>query len=258
MIILGINDSHDASACLIQNGELKVAIAEERFQRVKGMGGFPHNAVNNCIKYLNIKTKDIDYVAIGSEFLVPNNVHNLTASFSIEDYYKWEDEYYYPIIYKNKKIKLKDVFSNFKSKGELSYPVHEIPFITTKELSNNEMEDIQNMRLQFTAKFLNISKSKIYFYRHHRCHAFYGYYINPNKSNKMIVVTADAGGDNAYNSIYEVNNGVFKNIIESRNNLIGKIYSSVTLLLGMKPNEHEFKVMGLAPYESEYKKKEPR
>ena len=31
----------------------------------------------------------------------------------------------------------------------------------------------------------------------------------------------------------------------------GKIYSRVTKLLGMKPWEHEYKVMGLAPYANE-------
>jgi len=33
---------------------------------------------------------------------------------------------------------------------------------------------------------------------------------------------------------------------------IARIYRWTTLLLGMKPNEHEFKVMGLAPYSKDY------
>ena len=41
MIILGINDAHDASACLIRNGKLVFAIQEERLTRIKNMGGFP-------------------------------------------------------------------------------------------------------------------------------------------------------------------------------------------------------------------------
>ena len=53
-------------------------------------------------------------------------------------------------------------------------------------------------------------------------------------------------------------NGEFSLIHEAHNSLIGKFYSSVTLLLGMRPNEHEYKVMGLAPYASEYQKKVPR
>ena len=31
-----------------------------------------------------------------------------------------------------------------------------------------------------------------------------------------------------------------------------ELYKFITLLLGMKPSQHEFKVMGLAPYASEY------
>ena len=41
MIILGINDAHDASACLIKDGKLVFAIQEERLTRIKNMGGFP-------------------------------------------------------------------------------------------------------------------------------------------------------------------------------------------------------------------------
>ena len=35
MIVIGINDSHDASACIIKNGELLDAVLEERFTRKK-------------------------------------------------------------------------------------------------------------------------------------------------------------------------------------------------------------------------------
>ena len=34
--------------------------------------------------------------------------------------------------------------------------------------------------------------------------------------------------------------------------IIGRIYRHVTLILGMKWGEHEYKTMGLAPYSSEY------
>ena len=32
---------------------------------------------------------------------------------------------------------------------------------------------------------------------------------------------------------------------------IGRIYRAMTLLLGMRPSDHEFKVMGLAAYSNE-------
>ena len=34
--------------------------------------------------------------------------------------------------------------------------------------------------------------------------------------------------------------------------MLGRLYRYITLLLGMKPCQHEYKVMGLAPYGTEY------
>lgn len=34
--------------------------------------------------------------------------------------------------------------------------------------------------------------------------------------------------------------------------MLGRLYAYITLILGMKPGQHEYKVMGLAPYGSEY------
>ncbi|HST47703.1 carbamoyltransferase family protein [Jatrophihabitans sp.] len=48
-IVLGLNTSHDAAACLLVNGELVTAICEERLSRVKYHEGFPHLAVRYCL-----------------------------------------------------------------------------------------------------------------------------------------------------------------------------------------------------------------
>ena len=54
MIILGINDTHDASACLIKDGKLISAVAEERCQRKKNIAGFPHQAIKEVLKEANL------------------------------------------------------------------------------------------------------------------------------------------------------------------------------------------------------------
>ena len=46
--ILGINDTHDASAALVKNGKIICAISEERVQRIKSTGGYP----KGCYKCL--------------------------------------------------------------------------------------------------------------------------------------------------------------------------------------------------------------
>ncbi len=56
MIILGVNAYHpNSSACLLINGELKVAIEEERINRMKNWSGLPIQAIDYCLKSQNIK-----------------------------------------------------------------------------------------------------------------------------------------------------------------------------------------------------------
>ena len=43
-----------------------------------------------------------------------------------------------------------------------------------------------------------------------------------------------------------------KDIVKGNDFIIGRLYRYVTLIMGLKPNEHEYKVMGLAPYTKKY------
>lgn len=60
----------------------------------------------------------------------------------------------------------------------------------------------------------------------------------------------DSIGDNVNQSIWVGGNkkNYLKNIVRNNQCDLGRIYKFVTLILKMKPDEHEFKVMGLAPY----------
>jgi carbamoyltransferase len=66
MLILGLNMFHaDASAAIVQNGEVVFAIAEERLNRKKHYGGFPALAIQACLDAVGAKISDVDHVAIG-------------------------------------------------------------------------------------------------------------------------------------------------------------------------------------------------
>ena len=55
-IIIGISCYfHDSAAALIRNGEILVAVQEERFTRKKHDSGFPYNSIKYCLKSQNIK-----------------------------------------------------------------------------------------------------------------------------------------------------------------------------------------------------------
>lgn len=62
MYILGISCYyHDAAACILKDGDLIAAAAEERFSRKKHDSGFPHLSIDFCLEEAGITTNDLDY-----------------------------------------------------------------------------------------------------------------------------------------------------------------------------------------------------
>src|SRR3989344_1888520 len=71
MKVLGIHDGHNASACLIEDGEIKFAIQEERLVYEKNRSGFPKHSIEFLMKYLKLEPKDIDVIAFASYHVSP-------------------------------------------------------------------------------------------------------------------------------------------------------------------------------------------
>ena len=67
-VIIGINANHaDSSSCIIVNGELIVAIEEERINRVKHYSGYPINSIKECLKIANINDFEITDIAFNTK-----------------------------------------------------------------------------------------------------------------------------------------------------------------------------------------------
>lgn len=65
MNILGINYVyHDSTACIVRDGELAVAIEEERLTRKKHDNSFPEMAIARCLEVADVSLEEIDHVAI--------------------------------------------------------------------------------------------------------------------------------------------------------------------------------------------------
>ncbi|MHC4818626.1 MAG: carbamoyltransferase family protein [Planctomycetota bacterium] len=61
--VLGINAyDHDASACLLRNGEIVVAVNKERVTRIKHDAGFYQEVVDYCLKTAGIELERVDLV----------------------------------------------------------------------------------------------------------------------------------------------------------------------------------------------------
>jgi carbamoyltransferase len=68
MYVLGINAFHgDVSAVLLKDGQLLVALEEERFRRVKHWAGFPALAIEKCLEFAGITSREIEHVAISRD-----------------------------------------------------------------------------------------------------------------------------------------------------------------------------------------------
>jgi carbamoyltransferase len=68
MHVLGINAYHaDGSAVLLKDGELIVAVEEERFRRIKHWAGFPTEAIQKCLEIGGISGADVAHVAISRD-----------------------------------------------------------------------------------------------------------------------------------------------------------------------------------------------
>ena len=243
MIVLGIHDGHNSGCAFFKNGVLLCALSEERITRRKNEYGFPINAIKTCLKYTKIKKSEIDRIAVSTKNLPPKYFKvKRNTTFKIEDYYKEQNEYWYKKIYKKQNVKYLKVFKDHVIKKKNLY-------YNFKKIKNED--DYNGMlisRKDYISKYFSLSKKNIFFYDHHECHAYYGYYGSSKNFKKTCVVTLDGGGDNTNAAIWISSKGKLKEIYRTNIGNLGRMYRYITLILGMKPTEHEFKVMGMAGY----------
>ena len=215
MIILGIHDGHNSGASLLKDGVILSSILEERITRTKNEVGYPEKSINEVLKISNVKKEEIDFVCYSSKFM-----HSKEHLQNISDWYNVgiEDQ---------RRDKLQD--SSYKK------------VVFDKRKSE---------RIAKVIKQLKCSEDKIKFYDHHTCHASAAYYGSQfSFEDKILVLTADGAGDGLCSTVSIGEKGKLKRIASTdRKASLGKIYSRITYLLGFKPWEHEYKIMGMSPY----------
>lgn len=62
MLTLGGNDSrmHDSSACIVRDGRLLFAVAEERLSRIEHDAGFPGPAIQACLDFAQARPQTLE------------------------------------------------------------------------------------------------------------------------------------------------------------------------------------------------------
>ena len=99
-------------------------------------------------------------------------------------------------------------------------------------------------------------KNPIIFLDHHLCHAASSYFMS--SFAEAAVVTIDGVGEKVTTSYGQAQGATLR--LEKCVNFphsIGLLYTALTVFLGFKANDHEYKVMGLAPYGMMHREQNP-
>ncbi|MBF0422926.1 MAG: carbamoyl transferase [Magnetococcales bacterium] len=243
MIILGVNEGHNAGAALMVDGRLLAAISEDRPTRQTTRSGFPFQAIDECLALAGVAKRNIDRVALASTQLPPKYFWVPRESFSIRDFWREQNDYWKPRLYEGKHPSFLDVFRDRLDPSR---------FIYDPSLVHGE-EDHAGMltaRLQHHQHYFGLPPERITVHDHHTCHAWYAFMVHPQRlEHDLLVFTADGAGDGVNGTVWSAARGQPLRELHRTNQCnIGRIYRYVTLLLGMKQFEHAFKTMGLAPY----------
>ena len=250
MIILGIHDGHDASAALMVDGKIVAANQQERFSKLKGDYGLPVDAIKNCFKLAKLSFGDVDHVSLASRTLNPVLLRlKRNANFSVSDWIKEQEDYWKPVKLQKKKVNYWKLFKN--SKNFKQDKIYNYDGVLSSYMNYKIMNTFLKRRVNTVSKFLKIDKSKISTQIHEDCHKYYSYYFFDNRKDG-ILLTSEGVGDYSSGSVSTVKKNNFKLKAHTMENHLAHIYQYITLLLGMKPNQHEYKVMGMAPYAQNY------
>jgi carbamoyltransferase len=233
------------------------ASSEERFNREKNSTAFPSKCLDWFKNKFGVELAKIEAVVyigndVGIDYILLEK-----HLWSIGDYIKENKVYYFPKLILEQSLDQADHFKFFEDKLNLNqFPGENYwkdkfpcgPEDYVKADLNEIIEDGILKYFETDRQNLNIQR-----FDHHSSHAFYAYYTKRNKVRKELVFTLDGWGDgrNATASLLLINdNGsvIKEEIFSSNKSIIARVYRYITLYLGMKPSDHEFKVMGLAPY----------
>ena len=253
MNILGLNLGYMATASLCIDGKIVSCVSQERFSRNKNDESYPKDAIEFCLKNSKLKASDIDIVAIGSTMHdVWHRLGHYYSKFSIQDRLDEQYKFWKPLLIDKKKILWQKLY--YKRLDFHQYPGNwktlYQKLYNKASFSKEDNKVIQNFLVDTIHNHLKVEKEKVRFVDHHTAHACYAYYSSPYTKGRTLVLTLDAFGDGASATVSIGENKNIKRVktISHKNFQIARIYRYITLLLGMKPDEHEYKVMGLAPY----------
>jgi carbamoyltransferase len=211
MITLGLNYNrkHDSSACIVRDGELLFAVAEERLSRIKHDNGFPRLAIQGCLDFARVGPNQLDEICFGWTTAGPGFRHDL------------------------------------KCLANGGLPLTYLNVLTTSVYFLSMWHQQSGVKV-FRQLFGEV-KARVRFVEHHLAHAISAYAYSGFEDAAVVVM--DGRGAWEATSIWRGINGRLEHVLTIPfPDSLGLFYSQFTNYLGFQPNSDEWKVMGLAPY----------
>ncbi len=246
------------SGCAIfSNDKIIFSASEERYSRIKSDESYPFKSIDQGLKISNIKPKELDRVLLAGNRLtiIPPLLHTY-SKFSVSDHLKIMEEYWKPKLSGNEYPNILKLFKEKLDPDQFPYNTSfgkELNFYTIEHPITPETDkQISDFFKKAISEHINVEEEKIEHVDHHVCHAAYAFYASPIRDENTLVITLDAWGDDLSGtiSVYDKKNNKLNRVrtFSHKDFQLGRIYRYVTLLLKMLPSDHEYKVMGLAPY----------
>src|SRR5437016_5242144 len=103
MLVLGINEDHNGSAALLQDGKVIACASEERFTGWKNDIGYPREAIDWMLDFANVRAADLNRIVYSTLSPDPLNfkVKRITR-FKITDYVREMHEHWKPVLYEKR------------------------------------------------------------------------------------------------------------------------------------------------------------
>lgn len=210
-VILGLNAFHaDAAACLVVDGKLKGAVAEERLgDRVKHSSAFPANAIRHLLRDNGLSLSDVTHVAL------PRDTSANRAAKAA-----W--------IARNPVRGVKAAIENLTRSKRTGNMITGLAEICGEDVSRVSFETVP--------------------VEHHMAHIASSYYVSPFES-LTAGFSYDASGDFA-SAMAARCEGSQISVLDhvTLPDSLGFFYTALCQLIGFDNFGEEYKVMGLAPY----------
>lgn len=228
MIHLGIHYGHNATVAVVQDGKLIFCQSEERLNRIKNSTGFPTRTLDyvytNICKETEVASATLFQESVFGYLFLKS--HGFT-SFQYGHY-----------------LAPQDSGRGFFRTSELQWQLGQMKARLLTERKKRLCEEAHT----YFANALHLPRSRVFLVNHHLAHVF-SLYPNVCGWGDALIFTLDGQGDGICATVSRLANGELQLLDQTdHRNSLGYYYSAITALMGMKSGEHEFKVMGLAPY----------